>query len=140
MKILTEKQYINSCLNWYYRNFKIEHKKMYDKKHSNRRRRKWYQDLKSQLICEVCGFKGSECISALEFHHFKEDKNNRISNLKEGKQIILLKEMSKCNTVCANCHRKIHENLLTERDINRIVRNKNLNIIRKKYGRIKYKK
>lgn len=56
--------------------------------------------------CLICDEKDVCC---LDFHHLS-DKENEISNM-AGTGVswnAILKEISKCILVCANCHRKIH--------------------------------
>ncbi len=59
--------------------------------------------------CSVCGY--HENISALEFHHRDpKDKEFRIDvrHMSNRKMEDLETEISKCDLVCANCHRVIH--------------------------------
>lgn len=63
--------------------------------------------------CEICGY--NKCLSALEFHHKnKQDKSFGISE--KGITYsweVVKKELDKCICVCANCHREIHNGLIT---------------------------
>lgn len=70
--------------------------------------------------CEICGY--NKCLSALEFHHINSnEKDFGISekgytrSLEKNKE-----EVDKCILVCANCHREIHENLITNGAISSI--------------------
>ena len=57
--------------------------------------------------CEICGY--SKCLAALEFHHLdskEKDFNITTGNNKSWKRIKL--ELDKCQLVCSNCHREIH--------------------------------
>lgn len=62
--------------------------------------------------CRVCGY--SRCESALEYHHLDPTK-------KEGTPSKIMyrswekveKELSNCILLCANCHREVHEGLVT---------------------------
>lgn len=63
--------------------------------------------------CEVCGY--NKCIKALEFHHldpsqkdFGIGQKGYTRSIEKNKQ-----EVDKCILVCANCHREIHEGLIT---------------------------
>ena len=56
--------------------------------------------------CKYCNEKEICC---LDFHHINDDKEYTISKMMHsyGKKKLLL-EISKCEVVCANCHRKLH--------------------------------
>lgn len=62
--------------------------------------------------CIKCGY--SECIEAMEFHHLDpKQKDSRIATSITSQtwdKIVI--ELDKCIMVCANCHRKIHSELL----------------------------
>lgn len=61
--------------------------------------------------CERCGY--NKCEGALEFHH-KDPKekefNISIKNLGMKKMI---DEIHKCSLLCSNCHREIHETIVS---------------------------
>ncbi len=60
--------------------------------------------------CIKCGESNPVC---LDFHHREpSEKVKTISRLKSSGMSIkaLIKEIEKCDVVCANCHRKIHSN------------------------------
>lgn len=63
--------------------------------------------------CSRCGYKKS--ISALEFHHLDPSKKDfTLSHSRCTKFDDRIKnELDKCIMVCANCHREIHEKLVT---------------------------
>lgn len=68
----------------------------------------WLRELKQTLNCTRCG---DSRWYVLDFHH--RDKNEKDFCVQEmihrnfSKKKILL-EISKCDVVCANCHREIH--------------------------------
>lgn len=68
----------------------------------------WFEELKKSLKCERCG---DARHYILEFHH--DDPSTKEKNLSDmvrsgwGKDNIL-KEVEKCITLCANCHRELH--------------------------------
>lgn len=65
----------------------------------------WLRDLKSTLFCIRCGFSHP---AALHFHH-EGAKNDQISNLvQKGRKAALLREISLCVVMCANCHSIFH--------------------------------
>ncbi len=70
--------------------------------------RAWYAGLKKTLSCIVCGENRSEC---LDFHHRAPGQDNRgisfyVRNRAAKDRV--LKEMDKCDVLCANCHRHLH--------------------------------
>jgi len=97
---------------WYYRN------KDYAKEKSREARKKarqdlkeWFYNYKKTLKCLICGEKESVC---LDFHHIDPSTKEfsvaaaYMSKTKER----LLKEISKCVVLCANCHRKVHAGIV----------------------------
>jgi len=59
------------------------------------------------LACMVCGYDKS--FDALDCHHrITSEKENEISNMATMSEDVIKKELSKCDLVCANCHREIH--------------------------------
>lgn len=69
--------------------------------------RKWFREYKKKLSCERCGESHYAC---LEFHHYKKKKEKAVSTMVANgySKKNILKEIAKCEVVCANCHRKIH--------------------------------
>lgn len=58
---------------------------------------------KLRIGCKDCGYK--ENAWALEFDHKDgEDKRNTVASLMYGSWENILKEIKKCEVVCANCH------------------------------------
>lgn len=59
--------------------------------------------------CERCGY--SKCIHALEFHHLNPlEKDFNISSSSKPIEE-LKKEVDKCQLLCANCHREVHQEI-----------------------------
>jgi len=57
--------------------------------------------------CKKCGYK--KCINALEFHHRDPStKNDQWKTMSGWKWSRILKELHKCDLLCANCHREVH--------------------------------
>lgn len=57
--------------------------------------------------CIRCGY--SKCIEALEFHHRNpSEKEFGFSKYQAVSYEKLTAELSKCDLLCANCHREIH--------------------------------
>lgn len=80
----------------------------------NRERLKEY---KKTLSCVSCGEKETCC---LEFHHLdpsKKDFNIGMSLFHSDKKF--QEEIEKCICVCANCHKKIHANIIKPDSFNR---------------------
>lgn len=70
---------------------------------------KWYYEYKSSLSCIECGFSHP---AALDFHHRdKSDKEFNPSKMRDyTNKERFLKEIEKCDVLCANCHRILHYN------------------------------
>lgn len=92
----------------YYKDHKAIHIKNVGKRNAIvvGRNRKFTDDYKSERGCKYCPEKETCC---LQFHHLG-DKDESISVL-VGRGVSIeriLKEINKCEVVCANCHFKIH--------------------------------
>lgn len=74
--------------------------------------KEWFHDLKNKMSCSICSEEETCC---LDFHHKDPSKKEGligvIVNNGWSKERIL-KEISKCQVVCSNCHRKIHAGLI----------------------------
>lgn len=72
----------------------------------------WISKYKIKRGCDKCGYKKHS--AALQFHH--RDPKDKIHNIAEmagrnySKEVIL-KEINKCDLLCANCHAIEHESL-----------------------------
>lgn len=78
----------------------------------NRERRLWFQKLKSTFSCISCGESDSVC---LDFHHRESETKRTILANNHGYSMrilhsrkAILDEIAKCDVLCANCHRKLH--------------------------------
>ena len=63
----------------------------------------------SPIQCSTCGY--SKCFAALEFHHTDPStKEVGISQLigSSPSEDTLRNELEKCELLCANCHREVH--------------------------------
>ena len=73
------------------------------------------QQNKIKRGCDICSY--NKCGSALEWHHYDDNKNFNPSNeLKNGTIVSYnkyKKEIEKCILLCSNCHREIHEGLIS---------------------------
>lgn len=75
------------------------------------KRRERLRDFKKTLCCVMCGESDYRC---LDFHH----KNTNEKELTIGKATAyswdrLMAEIKKCDVLCANCHRKVHNKGIT---------------------------
>lgn len=90
---------------YYYSNSTIEKSRVKNRK---RNLSDWLFGLKQDKKCIICGF---DHPAALDFHH--RDKASKSFNISKApmygwsKQRIL-EEISKCDVLCANCHRIHH--------------------------------
>lgn len=57
--------------------------------------------------CVICGLTDKCC---LEFHHIKDKQYSISQAVSHLRQENFIKELDKCICVCANCHKKIHNN------------------------------
>ena len=127
MRHLTVKTPVRGCLTVPYRDAedKRKHNRRYqpgyyrankDKikeraRHRRRELRKWFDQYRRDCNCSMCGLSGADMPWALEFHHREPaEKEEVVSWLVAqgyGKSRIL-REIEKCDVVCANCHRRHH--------------------------------
>lgn len=59
--------------------------------------------------CCICGETEYCC---LELHHIRDKQYNISQAVKKLPTRLFVKELDKCICVCANCHRKIHNNVI----------------------------
>jgi hypothetical protein len=89
--------------------------------------------------CEKCGY--NKNIAAFDFHHKdpnKKDFNLDVRKLSNTKMTILMEEVEKCDLLCANCHREIHNPDLEIGDVKEKIKSINESVIQKKeYGKPK---
>jgi len=74
------------------------------------------RSLRAAAVCEDCGFRGSECPAAIDFHHVDAgDKDDVVARgrARGWSHERILEEIAKCKVLCANCHRKEHFNKRT---------------------------
>ncbi len=96
--------------NWYKQNKKAEVNRVLLRKEELRI---WFRNYKSNLSCAVCNESHPACI---DFHHKQPSKKDKevsklVSSGASKKRI--LNEISKCQVLCANCHRKLHYDKIT---------------------------
>lgn len=90
---------------WYARN-KTKHQAYV--RRNKLERSKWFREYKATLFCTQCGENHPAC---LDFHH--DDPSQKKYSISQmiwnsvSKQKIQ-EEIDKCTVLCANCHRKLH--------------------------------
>jgi hypothetical protein len=63
------------------------------------------------LKCVICGY--DKFTGALEFHHKDpREKDTILAHMRTYSDGAIMRELSKCICVCANCHREIHGGLI----------------------------
>jgi len=69
----------------------------------------WIRELRETSGCTICDESDPAC---LDYHH-RNPKNKHLSIAEMVRQGYsrerILKEIRKCDVVCANCHRKLHD-------------------------------
>lgn len=83
----------------------------------------YVQSLKNK--CEICGYDKDK--SVLEFHHVDESTKLFSIGSFAAKRIwsekvkqLIDDEVKKCRCLCANCHREIHSNMISEDELLKI--------------------
>lgn len=95
-----------TCKTEYNKKHYINNKTKYKQKAKKHRAvlREWYIEFKKQLSCLNCGESDWRCLD----HHHKDPsiKEFTISLYYTVSKNKLLRELEKCEVLCANCHRK----------------------------------
>jgi len=92
---------------WYKANKKKHMKRVAERK---RKIREWFKEYKATLSCEECGMNHP---AVIDFHHINpKEKDRKVSSYMDmgWSRRRILKEISKCRVLCANCHRILHYN------------------------------
>ncbi len=99
-----------------------EYHKQKSKEHYQKYRQAYLdrsQQRKSVLRSLLIEAKKGGCINcpekepcALDFHHVR-DKEFEVSLMRGRNEKKILEEIDKCVVLCANCHRKVHANLIS---------------------------
>jgi hypothetical protein len=79
------------------------------KSKARQKKRDWYVEYKSTLLCENCGYDKNPRV--LHFHHKnKKDKMHNVSDMIGNGYSIdsVKKEINKCIVLCSNCHQENH--------------------------------
>lgn len=102
------KEQISNRSRQYYKEH-FEEKKEYDKQRI-KEKYLFICNYKLSRGCSVCGY--NKCASALDFHHKENGKEISVSQMIRKKGLKAIKEeIKKCEVLCANCHRELHEKL-----------------------------
>ncbi len=92
---------------WYQNN---KNKQIANATRNNKKYRRRIFEYKESLSCESCGEEETVC---LDFHHKNPDeKEFSICNYNGAGWDRVLLEIQKCHVLCANCHRKVHAELI----------------------------
>ena len=73
--------------------------------------RVWINKIKEDLVCSVCGMTFKDRPECCDFHHLdpkKKDKTVGDLMINPASKKRILDEISKCDALCANCHRTLH--------------------------------
>lgn len=102
----------------YYKNNKEKHKA--SAKKCNSESRYFIQKIKVDKGCKVCGY--NKHAAALHFHH--REPENKSFSLSRGSIIThndeeILKEIEKCDVLCANCHAEHHYSSILDENPNK---------------------
>jgi transcription elongation factor Elf1 len=83
--------------------------KLNKNKRRRQRNREFVNQYKTGKQCPYCAESNPVC---LEFHHIdKSTKDSNVSRMVYTSGISRIKrEISKCELICLNCHRKLHSN------------------------------
>ena len=69
------------------------------------KRREWVSAYKAAKGCEICQEKDQRC---LDFHHRNPKlKIKSVAQMVTHSMEAIMKEIEKCDLICANCHRKM---------------------------------
>jgi hypothetical protein len=72
----------------------------------------WFWEYKASLSCADCGLSFSDKPECCDFHHLDPTtKKDGVIKMVYHSRNALLKEVSKCVPLCANCHRVRHKDV-----------------------------
>ncbi len=93
---------------WYEKNKKLQ----IERNEANKKKKKEFvKQYKSDRGCSRCSEKDVAC---LQFHHINPDEKEACIHtfIKRNLSIEnIMKEINKCEVICANCHFKLHKEL-----------------------------
>jgi hypothetical protein len=80
-------------------------------------KREWINRIKYECGCSNCSENQPVC---LDFHHVKEKENSISKLLHSNSSWERIKtELKSCIILCANCHRKSHNDIIQPKDLSR---------------------
>ncbi len=99
---------------WYQKNKEKRRKQIQE--HTNKQAKENKEFIKKYALekgCCVCGY--NKCARALDFHHVDPNtKSGHISEMVHHHALeSVKKEIEKCVVICANCHRELHDGIIT---------------------------
>lgn len=104
--------YCKVCQKIYRKEHYLANRKKYITKAAvrNKMERERYREYKETLSCSVCG---ENHPATLVFHHRDPStKDFTISSAVSAKGLAaVMREIKKCDVLCANCHRKLHADI-----------------------------
>jgi len=102
---ICRKCHAESCRTYFNKNYDYHYNTMVKRRAAIS---KWFKEFRLTLKCEECGENHPACI---DFHH--KDGSKKRDNicsmvLKGFSKESIIREIQKCQILCANCHRKLH--------------------------------
>lgn len=95
--------------------YRTPESKARDAKKKNKKREKRKSQINQcKKECQLCGENNPVC---LDLHHHNDNKFLGVSKLLMRNINLLKEEIAKCCVVCANCHRKIHNGDLSDKNL-----------------------
>jgi len=91
-----------------YRRWKCKYCYLATKQKRKQNIRTWFNSLKKELKCKKCG---EDRWYVFDFHHKNpEEKEMNMGNCvgRGWSKERIIKEVAKCEVLCANCHRELH--------------------------------
>jgi hypothetical protein len=92
---------------WYYKN--RSHRMEVKDRRRDELKRWFYEYKRDNCRCERCG---EDCPHCIDFHHVGDKTANVSQMVNHGYSKERIKaEIARCDVLCANCHRKLHDDL-----------------------------
>lgn len=108
------KQCTKNCSRAYYAAHTEDHKKTTREKRKQERAESlvFVRGIKARYGCQLCVEKEACC---LEFHHVDGEKEFNVGDFRAlgVGRAKFIEEIRKCVVLCSNCHKKVHEGLIS---------------------------